>query len=240
MPASSRRLSVPVIAMFGVIIAIVALAAPASAEPYKKDHPTISVNKENPKEGSKIRVCISDLGKNVVFKLDGKTLAKVVVTREDKFCTTITLPAGVTGDETIVATGGGRTARVGIDIRGVKDRDGAGDKDRDGAGDKDSNGAGDKDSNGAGDKASGTSASGQNAGLQVLGVSASLPNSPTGVSASVPLQVAGVGASATPAAVSSGLAFTGASVIGIGALAVLLLLGGAVMVFSSRRRKVNG
>jgi hypothetical protein len=224
MPATSRRRSVPVIALFGVIIAIVAFAAPASAEPYKH-HPTISVNKENPKEGSKIRVCITDFvtGKTV-FTLDGKTLTAVVVKGDDKFCTTITLPAGVTGDETIVAKGNDRTASVGIDIRGVKDRDG------------------DKDGDRGGDKASGTSASApsQNAGLKVLGVSASLPNSATGVSATVPLQVAGVGASATPAAVSSGLAFTGASVIGIGALAVLLLLGGAVMVFSSRRRKVNG
>jgi hypothetical protein len=224
MPTTSRRLSVPLIAMFGVIIAIVAFAAPASAEQPYEHHPTISVNKENPKEGSKIRVCLTGFvpGKTVVIKLDGKTLATVVVKGDDKFCTTITLPGGVSGDETIVATGKDRTASVAIDIAAVKERD----RDRERAGDKSPDAS--------------ASVPGQNAGVKVLGVSASLPNNATGVSAVVPLQVAGVSASATPAAVSSGLAFTGADVIGIGALAVLLLLGGAVMVFSSRRRKVNG
>jgi len=52
------------------------------------------------------------------------------------------------------------------------------------------------------------------------------------------LQVAGVVASSgtTP---SGELAFTGAAVIGIGALGALLLVGGVIMVFAGRRRKVN-
>jgi hypothetical protein len=229
MPATSRRLGVPLIALFGVVIAIVALAAPASAEPYR-NHPTISVKDENPTAGSKITVCITGFlpGKNVVFRLDHTNLASVVVKGDDRFCTTITLPAGVTGDETIVAKGvRDRTASVEIEIARREDRGGA--------------------------NVPETSASlpGQNAGVQVLGVSASVPKKVTGVSASVPnnltgvsaivpLQVAGVSASAAPAAVGSGLAFTGANVIGIGALAVLLVVGGAVMLFSSKRRKVNG
>ena len=60
----------------------------------------------------------------------------------------------------------------------------------------------------------------------------------SGSTSSLQIQVAGVSASAgiTP---SGGLAFTGAAVIGIGALGGLLLVGGATMVLASRRRKVN-
>jgi hypothetical protein len=72
--------------------------------------------------------------------------------------------------------------------------------------------------------------------VQVLGVSL---NAGVPASATVPLQVAGVSASATPAAVSSGLAFTGTNAIGIGALGGLLLLGGGLMLFAGKRRKVN-
>lgn len=61
------------------------------------------------------------------------------------------------------------------------------------------------------------------AGSQVLGSSAS-SNVPS-VS----------GATAT----SSGLAFTGANAIGIGALGGLLLVGGGALVVAGRRRKVN-
>jgi hypothetical protein len=57
---------------------------------------------------------------------------------------------------------------------------------------------------------------------------------------STTIKVAGV-AAAAPAAdtTDSNLAFTGAAVIGVGALGGLLLVGGAVMVFAGRRRKVN-
>jgi len=74
---------------------------------------------------------------------------------------------------------------------------------------------------------------------QVLGTTASTVPQAAGVSAvsAVP-QAAGVSASAQAPAVG-GLAFTGASVIGIGALGALLLVGGAVMVLTGGRRKVN-
>ena len=63
-------------------------------------------------------------------------------------------------------------------------------------------------------------------GTQVLGVSAS---------AVVPAAVAEKSAVAG----ASELAFTGANAIGIGALGGLLLVGGATMVLTGRRRKSN-
>jgi hypothetical protein len=55
-------------------------------------------------------------------------------------------------------------------------------------------------------------------------------------------QVLGTSVQAAPAstpAATSGLAFTGANAIGVGALGGLLLAGGATMVLVSKRRKVN-
>jgi hypothetical protein len=58
----------------------------------------------------------------------------------------------------------------------------------------------------------------------------------SGSTSSVTIRIAGASAGTTP---SGGLAFTGAAVIGIGALGGLLLIGGATMVLASRRRKAN-
>jgi len=71
--------------------------------------------------------------------------------------------------------------------------------------------------------------------LQVAGVSLTSNAPAAGTSASVPVKVAGVSASAG----TSGLAFTGANAIGLGALGGLLLVGGGLMLFAGKRRKVN-
>jgi len=55
----------------------------------------------------------------------------------------------------------------------------------------------------------------------------------TTVTAQAPTTVAGVSAGTT------GLAFTGTSALGIGALGGLLLVGGATLVVAGKRRKVN-
>ena len=60
----------------------------------------------------------------------------------------------------------------------------------------------------------------------------------SGSTASIEITVAGVTASVIPTA-TAGLAFTGAAVLGIGALGALILVGGALLVFAGRRRKVN-
>jgi hypothetical protein len=59
----------------------------------------------------------------------------------------------------------------------------------------------------------------------------------SGATASVTIVVAGVSASGNPS--TGGLAFTGASVMGIGALGALFLAGGAALVLSARRRKAS-
>ncbi|HYO17885.1 MAG TPA: hypothetical protein VES02_04365 [Dermatophilaceae bacterium] len=59
----------------------------------------------------------------------------------------------------------------------------------------------------------------------------------SGITASTTIQVLGVSANAGPT--GGGLAFTGAAVIGIGALGGLLLVGGGMILFATRRRKVN-
>jgi hypothetical protein len=63
----------------------------------------------------------------------------------------------------------------------------------------------------------------------------------SGRTSSTTIQVAAASANAgvTPSTSTGGLAFTGAAVVGIGALGALLLVGGAAMVLAGRRRKVN-
>jgi hypothetical protein len=61
----------------------------------------------------------------------------------------------------------------------------------------------------------------------------------SGRTSSTTIQVAAASANAGVAPSTGGLAFTGAAVVGIGALGALLLVGGAAMVLAGRRRKVN-
>jgi|SRR5450631_4666953 len=61
----------------------------------------------------------------------------------------------------------------------------------------------------------------------------------SGRTSSTTIQVAAATANAGVTPSTGGLAFTGAAVIGIGALGGLLLIGGATMVLASRRRKVS-
>jgi hypothetical protein len=166
---TSRRLSMPLIVMFGLIIAVVAFAGPANAD--YSPHATVSVSNEAPAAGSSITFSGSGFtaGEKVTLKLDnGFQFNSVFANASGAFSEIITLPAGVTGTHTIVATG-----------------------------------------------------------------------TTSGRTASLKIQVGGVGASAGTTSSGSGLAFTGADVIGIGALAVLLLLGGGLMRFARGRRKVT-
>jgi hypothetical protein len=59
----------------------------------------------------------------------------------------------------------------------------------------------------------------------------------SGITSSTTIKVLAVGANAAPT--TSGLAFTGATAIGIGALGGLVLVGGGMILFATRRRKVN-
>jgi hypothetical protein len=202
---TSKRLRAPLIVMFGMIMAVVAFAAPANAAPYA-EKATISVSNQTPTAGSTIQVC--GLGfenaETVTIFLDqnrggrGTQLALVTTTGSGGFCTGITVGANLKAAHKLTATGttSGRTASTEIRVLGN--------------------------------------------GISVLGVSANAAGTSAnaaGTSANAGVKVAGVSQSAS--AGTSGLAFTGAAVIGVGALGGLLLLGGAVMVFAGRRRKVN-
>src|SRR5450631_3956419 len=61
----------------------------------------------------------------------------------------------------------------------------------------------------------------------------------SGRTSSTTIQVAAASANAGVTPSTGGLAFTGAAVVGIGALGALLLVGGAALVLAGRRRKVN-
>jgi hypothetical protein len=169
------------IAVFGVIVAVVALASPASAAPYGSQ-PTCSVSDQTPGEGGSFTLSGSGFGANEnisdVLHSVPSTLAPAATDASGNFAVTVALPMGFTGVHTISSTGAtsGRVATVTITIGGTT-----------------TNAA-------AGTTAAGTTAAGTTAA-------------------------------------TGGLAFTGADVAGIGALAVLLLLGGVLMVFASRRRR---
>jgi len=167
---TSKRLRAPLIVMFGVIIAVVAFATPATAVGPYGNQTTTSVSNQSLTAGSSLTFCGQDFlpGETVTITLDHSiSYPSVTTDTSGAFCTTIVLGATLTaGTHTLTATGAtsGRT--------------------------------------------SGTT-------IQVLG------------------------ASASAAPTTSGLAFTGANAIGIGALGGLLLLGGGAMVLAGRRRKVK-
>jgi len=163
---TSKRLCTPLIVMFGMIIAMVGFAAPASAQPYTTQ-PTVSVSDQTPAAGSSVTFCGQGFlpGETVTVMLDNDTeYPSVVADSSGSFCTTVVLGVSLTGTHTLTATG---------------------------------------------------TTSGRMASVQIV--------------------IAGVSASAGPGQ----LAFTGAAVIGIGALGGLLLIGGAMMVVAVKRRKVN-
>jgi hypothetical protein len=164
-----KRLSGPLIAMFGMIIAMVAFALPANAAPYATQ-PTTSVSNGAPTAGSAITFCGQGFapGETVTVTLDnGTTYPSVTADASGAFCTTIVLGANLSGNHAITARGvtSGRTSSTAITVQGV---------------------------------------------------SASAATTTSG-----------------------GLAFTGAAVIGLGALGGALLVGGAIMVVAGRRRKAN-
>jgi hypothetical protein len=165
---TSRRLSMPLIVMFAMIIAVVTLAGPANAVGYA-NQPKVSVSNQAPAAGSSITISGSGFtpGETVTIRLDnGTQFPSVVANASGSFSEVVVLGVGLAGAHTITATG-----------------------------------------------------------------------TTSGHSASIKIQVAGVGASAIPNASGTGLAFTGASVIGIGALGGLLLVGGGLMLLAGRRRK---
>ena len=134
---TKRRLGAPLILMFGVIIALVAFAAPANAWPYPsphRHHPTVSVSHERARAGDRVQcrgtgfqpgetVTIGSdnhrVGQRHHLSVGGTTYPSAVADSSGAFCSTLVL--GVTGTHTITARGAtsGATASVTIVVAGV-------------------------------------------------------------------------------------------------------------------------
>jgi len=97
----------PLIVMFGVLIAMVAFAFPASAAPYATA-PATSVSDQSPAAGSSLEFCGSGFspGETVTIALDnGTTFPSVTADSSGAFCTTLVLGASLSGTHTVLATG---------------------------------------------------------------------------------------------------------------------------------------
>jgi hypothetical protein len=190
-----KRLRTPITVMLGVVVAMVAFAAPANAVPYANT-PTTSVNIQTPTAGGRVVFCGAGFlpgPVRIILAGGGHTVRYPSATANPagEFCTNIFLRATLGGTHTLTANTSSRTSTTTILI---------------------------------------LRSGGQ--GASVAGVSATARTS----SGSGGVNIAGVSQSA---GISGGLAFTGATVIGIAALGGLLLVGGSVLVLAGRRRKVT-
>jgi hypothetical protein len=121
---TSKRLRAPLIVMFGVIIAVVAFAIPATAASYSTQT-TTSVSNQSPTAGSSLTFCGQGFlpGETVTITLDHSVSYPSVTTdTSGAFCTTMVLGATLTaGTHTLTATGAtsGRTSGTTIQVLGA-------------------------------------------------------------------------------------------------------------------------
>jgi hypothetical protein len=128
-----RRLCAPLIVMFGVVMAVVAFASPASASPYITQ-PTISVTDQTPTAGVPFGVCGEGFKANetVTILLDqnrgsrGTTLGTAKTDPSGAFpCTSVILSALGAHKITVVdasgltATTKARVVKSGVSVHGV-------------------------------------------------------------------------------------------------------------------------
>jgi hypothetical protein len=183
-----KRLSAPLILMFGLIIAMVPLAGPTNAAPYS-NQPSVSVSTQTPRMGSAIRFCGRGFHarSSVKVTLDHNIwLARLPTNSSGAFCATVKLPARISGGHRIWANDPYRHSASSW-IRILRP------------------------------------------GVRVAGVSATASGA-TGTT----------GTTGTTSEGTSGLlAFTGSTLIGIGALGALLVAGGGLLLFTGKRRKAD-
>jgi len=133
---TKRRLGAPLILMFGVIIALVAFAAPANADSPYRHHPTVSVSHERARAGDRVQcrgtgfqpgetVTIGSdnhrVGQRHHLSVGGTTYPSAVADSSGAFFSTLVLEANFTGTQTITVTGttSGAAASVPIVVAGV-------------------------------------------------------------------------------------------------------------------------
>jgi hypothetical protein len=176
--STMNRPRAALIAVFGVIIAAVALASPASAVTYPPPAAGATVSTQNPAVGGSVEFCGKGFtaGERVTIKVGATSFPSVTADSSGEFCTTLVLGVSLSGPQTIVATGvtSGTKVSASIVVGGTS-----------------TGGTG-------GTSGGGTSGNGDDA-----------------------------------------LANTGAVVISIGALGVLLVVGGSMLVLAGRRRNVK-
>ena len=119
---SSKRLTAPLIVMFGVIIAMMAFAGPANAYP-PGTLPTTTVSTQTPVAGSSVTFCGSNFqpGETVGITLNGTPQGSAIADGSGAFCSTVVLGATLTGTQTLTATGlsSGNTSSLTIRIAGA-------------------------------------------------------------------------------------------------------------------------
>lgn len=117
MPVSKRTVAV-LLAVLAMIAAATTFAVSANAAPYATAA-TLSVSNQTPVEGGSFVVSLSGFRANegITLTLGSTVLATGTTDSSGSFSSTVTLPPGVTGQQTIVGTGAsGDTSSVTITI----------------------------------------------------------------------------------------------------------------------------
>lgn len=121
MAARIRRLTASVAVAVGFLLGALAFTAPANAAPYT-NQATIAVSTQNPPVGGSLTISGEGFaaGETVSLSLHTQTYNLGSANADDsgRFTTTVTLPSGVSGVHTILATGlsSGQTTSITITI----------------------------------------------------------------------------------------------------------------------------
>lgn len=121
MAARIRCLTASVAAVVGLLLGALAFAASANAAPYT-NQATISVSTQNPAVGGSLTISGDGFAADETVSLTLHTqtynLGSATTDVSGRFTATVTLPAGVSGAHTIVATGlsSGQTTSITITI----------------------------------------------------------------------------------------------------------------------------
>ena len=130
--STKNRPRAALIAVFGVIVAAVAFASPASAvtPPYPKPPPTATVSTQTPPAGGSVEFCGKgfNAGETVTITVGSTSFPSVTASSSGEFCTTLVLGISLSGPQTITATGAtsGTKSSVSIVVGGATNTGGTG------------------------------------------------------------------------------------------------------------------
>jgi hypothetical protein len=103
---AGQRLRMSLVGFFGVIMVVVAFAAPATAAPYTHHRPTTSVSNSHPAVGSTITFCGAGFrpGETVNITLRHTGYPSVTASSSGVWCTSVALSAGLRGNVRLTAS----------------------------------------------------------------------------------------------------------------------------------------